>query len=142
MCAVDVEDGSYGVPTVITDTVLGTRMSPLVLADAHDFIVSTVDGEEGLVFIEEPIVGRGGVRSTMVQAYMSGAVQAAFVQCGCDVYMVNVSKWKREVIGRGNSTKEQVREFMVAAGMPDDLSQDAYDAGAIAVYGARLVLRR
>ena len=48
--------------------------------------------EDVAVFLEAPIVGRGGARPTIVQAYVSGAVQAALVRRGATVYLVNVGE--------------------------------------------------
>lgn len=92
-----------------------------------------------LVFLEDPLVGRGGVRATMVQSFVSGVIQAVFVQAGFDVKLVNVKTWKRVVCGNGNATKEQVARVIgtkwpkahrSAAG-----DQDIIDAAAICLYG-------
>jgi Holliday junction resolvasome RuvABC endonuclease subunit len=75
----------------------------------------------------------------MVQAFTSGAVQATMVNEGCTVTMVNVSTWKREVIGNGSASKEDVAQgvrlrwptFIRGAGGDEDL----IDAAAIALWG-------
>lgn len=92
------------------------------------------------VVIEGPLVGRGGVRSTMVQSFTSGAVQAAFISEGMTVELVHVSTWKAEAVGHGQSTKDDVANFLRLrwssffdrAGGDEDL----HDAAAIALWGA------
>ncbi len=94
-------------------------------------------------FIEWPVLGRGGFRSTMVQAFTSGAIQGALHERGCTVHGANVSKWKKVVVGKGNATKPEVAESIrgqwpslhrAAAG-----DQDLHDAAAIALYGLGVV---
>lgn len=86
-------------------------------------------------FIEAPVVGRGGVKSTLVQAYVSGAVQAVCNQYG-SVHLVNVGTWKKSVLGSGSLAKPDVkRRVRQIAGLPDGLDQDFYDATAICIYG-------
>ena len=94
-------------------------------------------------FYELPVLGRGGFRSTMVQCFTSGAVQAAIHERQCPSHPVNVSSWKKAVVGKGNADKRQVAEYLrlrwnaiytAAAG-----NQDIYDATAIALYGRRFL---
>lgn len=93
-------------------------------------------------FIEAPLVGRGGVRSTMVQCFTSGAVQGALSEQGFTTQVANVSSWKKSVIGKGNATKPEVAEYIrcyhpklfeSARG-----NQDIIDASCIALFGAKL----
>lgn len=94
-------------------------------------------------FYELPVLGRGGVRSTMVQCFTSGAVQATLYERGCPTYPVNVSSWKKTVVGKGNADKGEVAEhlrlgwnalYKSACG-----NQDVYDASAIALYGRQIL---
>jgi Holliday junction resolvasome RuvABC endonuclease subunit len=90
-------------------------------------------------FIESPVVGRAGPRATMVQAFTSGAIQAQLVQGGATVELVNVSSWKRDIVGHGHASKDDVAEclrlrwptFVRGAGG----DQDLHDAAAIAIWG-------
>jgi len=92
-----------------------------------------------VAYVESPVVGRGGVRSTMAQAFTSGAVQATLHEAGIEVRMANVSHWKKVVVGMGNAVKADVHamiarrwpHFSERAGTDDDLN----DAAAIALYG-------
>jgi len=97
-------------------------------------------------FYELPVLGRGGVRSTMVQCFTSGAVQAALHERECPTYPVNVSTWKKAVVGKGNADKVQVAEhlrhrwnalYSSASG-----NQDVYDASSIAIYGRQFLEQR
>lgn len=97
-------------------------------------------------FYELPILGRGGFRSTIVQCFSSGAVQGALYERQCKTYPVNVSSWKKAVVGRGNADKGQVAEFLrcrwntlycAASG-----NQDVYDASCIALYGRQFLESR
>ena len=88
------------------------------------------------VWIEAPVVGRGGVKTAMVQAYVSGALQAVALKYG-SVRLVNVSTWKKNVIGSGSADKDKVKRHMrFDFGIPADLDQDFYDATAICIYGS------
>ena len=90
-------------------------------------------------YIESPLVGRGGVRTTMVQSFTSGAVQGVLANHGIPVTMVNVGTWKADVVGHGHATKDDVAEalrlrwptFFSAAGG----DQDLHDAACIALWG-------
>ena len=90
-------------------------------------------------FIESPIVGKGGVRSTMVQCYTSGAIQGALYDRGIRSQAANVSSWKKHVVGKGNATKPEVGDYL-RHGWPAiyreaNGNQDLYDAACIALYG-------
>jgi Holliday junction resolvasome RuvABC endonuclease subunit len=100
------------------------------------------DASLKLAFIESPLVGRGGVRSTMVQSFTSGALQAALHQEGFRVTLVNQSSWKAKVIGSGKADKREVREAVrlrwPALYEAVQSSQDLIDASAIAIHGGRV----
>lgn len=92
-----------------------------------------------LAFIESPVVGRGGVKSTVVQAFTSGVVQSELVEAGFGVHLVPVQTWKKQVIGKGNATKTEVVEWGESKGFKHlkaaKMDQDVVDATAIATYG-------
>jgi hypothetical protein len=101
-------------------------------------------GEKNLVaFYELPVLGRGGFRSTIVQCFTSGAVQATLYDFGIQTHTANVSSWKKAVVGRGNADKGQVAESLrlrwPALYTAADGNQDAYDAASIAIYGRQLL---
>jgi Holliday junction resolvasome RuvABC endonuclease subunit len=96
-------------------------------------------GGNRLAFIEAPVIGKGGARTTMVQAFVSGVIQACFIQGGFNVYLVQNTAWKRVVVGDGSASKDACaraiagrwpRVYQLAQG-----DQDLLDAAAICIYG-------
>lgn len=89
--------------------------------------------------IESPIVGRGGPRATIVQAFTSGAIQGALFDVGVEVSLANVSSWKKQVVGNGRASKEDIANFVglrwPAFFSQAEGSQDLADAICIARYG-------
>jgi hypothetical protein len=105
-------------------------------------------GDSAIVhaFYELPVLGRGGFRSTAVQCFTSGSVQGVLHERKCKTYPVNVSSWKKQVVGRGNADKGQVGEYL-RCGWPSihraaHGNQDVYDASCIAIYGRQLLESR
>lgn len=102
------------------------------------------------VFIEAPLMGRAGVRVTIGQAQVQGSLGLAALHSGTDgVYEVNVQTWKKDVVGRGNASKSDVRDAIEGwlasrpssrPGFPAD-NQDLCDALAIARYGTGVLTR-
>jgi hypothetical protein len=84
-------------------TLYGTRekQTPEALLKALEFMedylheVDLIAGKGArYAYIEEPLMGRGGVRTTVKQAYVGGVVRALLVRHGFTVYGVHVSTWK------------------------------------------------
>lgn len=128
----DTSKVSFGSPWHTTHTGLAMQWAWDILGVARAY-------GDPVVYLEEPLVGRGGVKSTMVQAFTSGAVQAAFAMEGVPVHLVNVGTWKKEVLGNGRADKPAVME-LVRHRWPDAAvatggDQDLADAAAIAMYG-------
>ncbi len=92
-----------------------------------------------VVYLEAPIVGIGGVKTTLVQAYVSGAIQAACFDVGFDVVLISNTKWKKKIVGSGKATKDEIKSFVkkhhknVYKSIQDD--QDMIDAFCIWKYG-------
>jgi Holliday junction resolvasome RuvABC endonuclease subunit len=107
--------------------------------DAVDTIYNQWPSCSISAFIESPVVGVGGVRSTMVQCFTSGAIQGSLYERGIESQVANVSSWKKHVVGKGNATKEEVAEY-IRRGWPAlfreaNGNQDIYDAACIALFG-------
>lgn len=89
------------------------------------------------VYIEAPLLGRAGVKTAVMLAYVAGAVQAGAIQAGAEVEIVNVQAWKSTVCGPrfGSAPKSEVAVAMsklwpsLYAEIEDD--QDLIDASAI-----------
>jgi Holliday junction resolvasome RuvABC endonuclease subunit len=102
--------------------------------------------ESPFVFVEHPVVGRAGAHATIVQAQVHGVVLEASLSSGAHgVYTVNNKTWKKDVVGNGGASKEQVREWLAAnhprlARMAGD-DQDLVDATCVALYGRKIVER-
>ena len=114
-------------------------MTKEVLLECQEYF-----GEKNIVaFYELPVLGRGGFRSTMVQCFTSGAVQAVLYEFGIQTHTANVSSWKKAVVGRGNADKGQVAESLrcrwPALHAASDGNQDGYDASCIALFGRQLL---
>ena len=94
-------------------------------------------------FYELPVLGRGGFTSTTVQCFTSGAVQGALYERKCKTHPVNVSSWKKAVVGKGNADKKQVGEYVRlgwnAIYNSAHGNQDVYDATCIALYGRQFL---
>jgi len=128
-------------------TITNSRYSPtssfVAYAETKHFLSGLerhVFDYERYLFIEAPVVGRGGANTTMKQAFVSGAVQAAAIELHWEVHLVHNSKWKKEVIGAGNATKGDIRQHVVVE-FPwvEGASQDLIDAIAIQEYGEKVV---
>lgn len=123
------------------------EVTPLAMEWSWDLLALARSAGDPVVYMEAPVVGRGGVRSTMVQAFTSGAVQAAFGWEEVPVHLVNVQTWKKELanggphpVGKdavGAMVGEQWPEAAAAAAGDADL----IDAAAIALYGCAVARR-
>ena len=98
--------------------------------------VPTAVGHPDYVVVEEPPF----VNSVKTFAALTAVVMVTrhfFKLYGTPVGLVNVSTWKRATTGNAKADKTEVMEWVKAhAGMPDGLSEDEYDAGAIAFMAA------
>lgn len=103
-------------------------------------------GQIPYVFLEAPVVGRGGAYSTIAQANVGGAVMAATAESGGFLRLANVSTWKKVVVGRGNMKKPEVTHAMEVvwpeAYAEADGDQDLIDAAAINIFGRKRVQLR
>lgn len=100
------------------------------------------------VWVEEVIIGNNRKYSLQL-AEVKGAVLSTLAMhrrnTGVDIRMVDNKTWKREVIGNGNATKDQVKDYILvthpayAALCGDD--QDCYDAACIGLYGFTVLER-
>jgi Holliday junction resolvasome RuvABC endonuclease subunit len=97
------------------------------------------------VFIEHPLVGRGGAHATIVQAQVHGVVSAVAATYADGVYTVNVQSWKKEVVGNGRADKDRVRQWLEEShphlAELAGADQDLVDAACVALYGRRVTER-
>lgn len=98
------------------------------------------DPVEIVVFIEGPLVGRGGVKTTVIQSKVHGATIAGFVSGGAAFAREsNASTVKKAVVGTGKAEKHEIMQW-VADTYPDlhteiDGDQDLADAMMHCRYG-------
>lgn len=98
------------------------------------------------VFIELPVLGRGGPGSTIPQAQINGALMAGAQIAGAEVVPVNNARAKKEVVGRGNANKDDIRVWVKEA-WPSlyekiEKDQDLCDSAMIYQYGKQTIERR
>ena len=120
-------------------------MSPASLGRAQDHMdtfvqmLAYMSPTDRQAWVEDPLVGKGGIRSTMVQAYVGGIIRASLHNAGFDVHDVHPSTWKKAVCGTGAAKKPDVaRTIKVAWPKVHHLVEsdgDLTDAAAIALYG-------
>lgn len=93
------------------------------------------------IFCEEPLAQRNG-KTTRMLALVCGALWQIAQEFDCYWHWVNISHWKKVVLGdgMGNADKGQIREFCIAElGMPPiegEAFEDWYDARCLQEYGA------
>lgn len=68
-----------------------------------------------LACVENPLVGRGGVTTTMKQAYVGGVIRAHLHLADFEVSDINVSTWKKSLTGRGDAKKPDVMRVVRTA---------------------------
>lgn len=94
-------------------------------------------------FIELPVFGRGGPGSTIPQAQVNGALLAGLQMAGANVTPVNNSRVKKEVVGRGNANKDDIRQWVHDAWnnlyVKIEKDQDLCDSAMIYQYGSQVV---
>lgn len=107
---------------------------------ADQIFTDILIGRDDRIYLESPVVGRGGANATIVQSYVSGIIQSVAAAYGVDLRLVHHSKWKAQAVGNGNSSKENTA--MVLAELHPELvdkcghDSDLWDACGLALYGA------
>lgn len=95
-------------------------------------------------FIEEPPYVKSH-RIAMLMGGSFGVIGTAMFSHDVEVIGVPVNTWKKEVVGKGNASKDQVREAVYNAYYPGvavgEMTQDECDALAIMDYGLRVSSR-
>lgn len=122
------------------------RWEPENCISAFEWVTSHLSAPEHAktIWVEEPLVGRSA-HSTIVQSLTSGAACAALLRLGWDVRMVNVSTWKKRVVGSGRADKDDIKRS-VEHRWPEawklvEGDGDLIDAAAIALYGRGVLSR-
>lgn len=97
------------------------------------------DGVAPRVYLEAPVLGRGGPHSTISQSQVGGAVMAACSEYRCPLVLVNNASWKKQVCGNGGFGKPEIYKAMRSV-WPEAFElangdQDLVDASAIYLFG-------
>jgi Holliday junction resolvasome RuvABC endonuclease subunit len=95
------------------------------------------------VWIEDTLIGNNRKYSIQLTE-VKGAVMSSLAYL-CDVRLVNVSTWKKQVVGDGHANKDSVRDYIhvthPAYAPLCGSDQDLYDAACIALYGRQIMDR-
>lgn len=99
---------------------------------------------ERYAWVEDPVVGRS-VTATTKQCFISGIIRGHLARAGFTVYGVNVSSWKKEVLGNGRAQKPAVKAHLKRAWPKIDglvgNDGDLADAAAINLYGQDVIAK-
>lgn len=93
----------------------------------------TFHKDEIYAFVEEPVVaGARNIRTSLQMAQVCGVVLSAL-----NGEVVPVSTWKKAVVGKGNASKDEVKEWLFNSkrDFPASAKQDHIDATCIRIYG-------
>lgn len=87
------------------------------------------------VYIEPPVMGVNA-KALRDQAMVVGMLRYHLWRLGQPHSMVDNTTWKKNVVGSGKASKEEIKDFATSViGLEDGLVQDVYDAAAIARFG-------
>lgn len=120
---------------------------PQACVVAYDWVAalagSQPPGCDVYVAVELPVLGRGGAGATIPQAQIGGALMAGIVSSGARAIMVNNSRAKKQIVGRGNADKAAIAGW-VEHEWPDlyreyGADQDLCDATMIWQFGRNTV---
>ena len=118
----------------------GTRQGEL-LECGDDLYLAVAAEKPGFVVIEETLLGNN-VKYSIKLAQMMGACLVRMAELEQDVISVNVSQWKKAVVGTGNAGKDLVRDYIhTRDNAYSELcgwDQDRFDAACIGYYGIHL----
>lgn len=105
---------------------------------AHDLACTH---EVDQVWIEDVIIGNNRKYSIGL-AEVKGAVMSRLAGLVVKVRLVDNKTWKKHILGNGNASKDQVRDYIhVSHGAYAPLcggDQDLYDAACIGLYGLEI----
>lgn len=150
---IGIDTNSYGYHVVRRDNIYSSFQakksqdadSRRMQACVHfDLFLQTVP-EGAHLFVEEPLALQNG-KTTRILGLLAGALFGTFVMKGRDInwHWVDVSSWKKHVVGNGNASKDLVRMFVStsppASHLPLDdwdAEPDYYDAYCLKLYGMR-----
>lgn len=122
---------------------------PEELEELADFIYCEVQyARPDYVWVEDNLVGNN-VKYSIKLAQTMGAVMLRMAElyhiCDFNMYTVQPTKWKKEVLGKGNASKDDIREYMYQRDSAYSVlcgnDQDRLDAACIGYYGYQVAKR-
>tara|TARA_R110000824_G_scaffold356114_2_gene543323 strand:+ start:719 stop:1174 length:456 start_codon:yes stop_codon:yes gene_type:complete len=78
-------------------------------------------------------------RTVITLGYVVGAVWLSLLQAGIDTVKINNTQWKKAVIGKGNASKLDIKNYAVNKWGDVFSEQDYADAACIAVWNKRRI---
>jgi len=104
------------------------------ITDNFDGILSKIKVEkafvEAAIYIQNP-------KSTIEIARVFGGVQLTCNKYRTPCQLVDNTKWKKEVVGKGNCSKSDIMSFAIEKWGDNFEEQDFADAACIALYGLK-----
>tara|TARA_R110002020_G_scaffold80972_2_gene201565 strand:+ start:3260 stop:3727 length:468 start_codon:yes stop_codon:yes gene_type:complete len=104
------------------------------ITDNFDGILSKIKVEkafvEAAIYIQNP-------KSTIEIARVVGGVQLTCNKYRTPCQLVDNTKWKKEVVGKGNCSKSDIMSFAIEKWGDNFEEQDFADAACIALYGLK-----
>jgi len=140
------EGKKFGSATISTDKKdRSAALHDLLLHTNKELItaLNKVPAEDVYLYIEDPVVGRGGARPTILQSQVDGIVRVCAYPHTTKVYSVNNKTWKKAIVGNGNASKDDVAAWLathhsfLAELCGDD--QDLLDAACVCLYGRYVI---
>lgn len=158
---VAIDADSYKIAAVISEgarhELFTAKLSGGIAARCHQAeeyvyqLLRTVRGPVA-VFVETPAAyAKGGVKALLPLARVNGAILAGASRADAEqVDEVNIMVWKKEIVGKGNATKPQIRSYLRKywrrmhdkAIAEKGFEQDLVDAACIWQYGAQTLKAR
>jgi Holliday junction resolvasome RuvABC endonuclease subunit len=119
---------------------IATKWMRHLVASLHEQV------DDVYVFIEAPVLGRGGARATIPQAQVGGCLLAgAYTSNAKDIVLVNNQRAKKEIVGKGNASKDEIKAWCrvvwPAVFREAGTDQDVCDSAMIYAFGAKIVSR-
>ena len=108
----------------------------LDLALGFDAIIENILKTNKNVAIEKPVYVRN-IRGMMTLVSVIAIVKVALFRNKVNFTLVDNKTWKKEVLGNGNSSKEQIMSFAERKWQRVFEEQDYADAACIAEYGRK-----
>ena len=111
------------------------RFPEILVGFSADFSKINVIDEaaiEAAIFIQNP-------KTSLSIANVVGAVWGLLVSGGITTFGVDNRQWKKEIIGKGNATKADIKEFAINKWGERFPEQDYADAACIALWNKRRI---